>query len=99
DVWRQWYREQGRDCPPPVGAGPRYELFTMLLAAAQAGMGVALVPGFLARQALGSGELTLADEGVLPVGEAYYFSYPAQDRPSEALLAFEAWLRAEAGLI
>ncbi|NYT67780.1 LysR substrate-binding domain-containing protein [Pusillimonas noertemannii] len=96
DVWRQWYREQGRDCPPSVGTGPRYELFTMLLAAAQAGMGVALVPGFLARQALAAGELTTAGEGVLPVAEAYYFSYPAQDHPSEALQAFEAWLRAEA---
>src|SRR5690606_41845473 len=60
--------------------------------------GVALVPGFLAGQALASGELTVADEGVLPVGEAYYFSYPAHDRPSEALLAFAAWLRIEAAL-
>lgn len=96
DVWRQWYREQKRDCPPSVGAGPRYELFTMLLAAAHAGMGVALVPGFLARQALASDTLTTADEGVLPAREAYYFSYPAQDEPSEALLSFEAWLRGQA---
>lgn len=96
DVWRQWYREQKRDYPPSAGAGPRYELFTMLLAAAQAGMGVALVPGFLARQALATNALVMADQGVLPVGEAYYFSYPAQDLPSEALLAFEAWLRDEA---
>ena len=96
DVWRRWYREQKRDYPPSVGAGPRYELFTMLLAAAHAGMGVALVPGFLARQALASDELTTADEGVLPVADAYYFSYPTQDKPSEALLAFEDWLRAEA---
>lgn len=98
EVWREWYREQGRDCPASVGAGPRYELFTMMLAAAQAGMGVALVPGFLARQALAGGELTTADEGVLPVREAYYFSYPGQDKPPEALLAFEEWLRAEAAL-
>lgn len=98
DVWRQWYREQGRDVPASVGAGPRYELFTMMLAAAQAGMGVALVPGFLVRQALACGELAEADAGVLPVDEAYYFSYPTQDKPSEALLAFEAWLRNEAGL-
>ena len=96
DAWRQWYQEQGQDCPPAVGAGPRYELFTMLLAAAQVGMGVALVPGFLAQQALGSGSLVRAHEGVLPVSEAYYFSHPAQDRPSDALQAFGEWLRAEA---
>lgn len=99
DVWRHWYREQQRECPPSVGAGPRYELFTMLLAAAQVGMGVALVPGFLARQALRSGGLTTADDGVLPVGDAYYFSYPTQDRPSDALLAFEAWLKSEVASI
>lgn len=96
DVWRQWYREQKREYPPSVGAGPRYELFTMMLAAAQAGMGVALVPGFLARQALASATLTMADDGVLPVTDAYYFSYPDQDKPSETLSAFEDWLRAEA---
>ncbi|HUH88467.1 MAG TPA: LysR substrate-binding domain-containing protein [Pusillimonas sp.] len=98
DVWREWYRKQGRDCPASVGAGPRYELFTMLLAAAQAGMGVALVPRFLARQALAGGQLTAADPGVLPMREAYYFSYPGQEKPSEALLAFEAWLRNEAAV-
>lgn len=97
-AWREWYREQGRDYPASVAAGPRYELFTMMLAATQAGMGVALVPAFLARQTLAEGRLTVADDGVLPVGDAYYFSYPAQDQPSEALLAFEAWLRAEAAL-
>src|SRR5690606_23321261 len=93
DAWRNWYRARGLPYVPSLGAGPRYELFTLLLAAAQAGLGIALVPQFLARQALEAGGLVAPFEQGLPVREAYYFSHPAHAEPSDALQAFEAWLR------
>src|SRR3546814_15435906 len=37
-AWRQWYRAQGREYQPSMNAGPRYELFTMTLAAVRAGL-------------------------------------------------------------
>jgi len=93
DAWREWYREQGREYQPSVAAGPRYELFTMLLAAAQAGLGLALIPRFLMRDLEGAGQLLAPFEGGLSVRESYFFSYPAHDERSEALLAFESWLK------
>ncbi len=93
DVWRAWYRTRGQEMPRTAEAGPRFELFTMLLAAAQAGMGLALVPRFLARQAEG---LLAPFEQVLPVQDAYYFSYPAHAAPGEALRCFETWLNESA---
>lgn len=96
DVWRAWYRARGQEMPRAAEAGPRFELFTMLLAAAQAGLGLALIPRFLARQAGGRDGLVVPFEQVLPVQDAYYFSYPAHAVPSEALRCFEVWLNESA---
>ena len=93
DAWREWYRVRGQEYPPTVSAGPRYELFTMLLAAAQAGLGLALIPSFLARDALNESRLVAPFKQGLPVRDSYFFSYPAHVERSEALTAFEAWLK------
>src|SRR5690606_32932953 len=94
DAWRHWYQAQGQEYLPSISAGPRYELFTMSLAAAREGMGVALVPRFLAEDDLLEGRLVLACDGTLHVKEAYFFSHPQAGDRSEALLAFESWLSA-----
>jgi len=92
DAWRRWYQSQKKEYLPSIGAGPRYELFSMTLAAVEAGMGVALVPRFLVQDALDAGRLVQPVAGVLRVSEAYFFSYPISSEASEALLIFEAWL-------
>src|SRR5690606_12323608 len=92
DAWRQWYQAQGREYLPMMSAGPRYELYTMTLAAVHAGMGVALVPRFLVRDELARGSLCAPVSGVLQVSDAYFFSYPKSSEPSEALVTFESWL-------
>ncbi|MBC7202667.1 MAG: LysR family transcriptional regulator, partial [Pusillimonas sp.] len=93
DAWRDWYRTQGLEYLPDVAAGPRYELFTMLLAAVHGGLGVGLIPRFLADEALASGELVVPFDGALPVRQSYYFSYPVHVDKTDALVAFEAWLQ------
>ncbi|HLU00315.1 MAG TPA: LysR substrate-binding domain-containing protein [Burkholderiaceae bacterium] len=93
DAWRRWYMAQGRDYLPSMNAGPRYELFTMSLAAVKEGMGVALVPRFLVEAALLSGDLVMPVEAGLRVDEAYFFSYPTANEPSEALRALETCLK------
>ncbi|MFW7340296.1 LysR substrate-binding domain-containing protein [Pollutimonas sp. H1-120] len=92
DAWRQWYQAQGREYLPSMNAGPRYELFTMTLAAVRAGLGVALVPRFLVQDELARGSLLSPCDGVLAVSDAYFFSYPESSERSEALLSFESWL-------
>lgn len=92
DAWRWWYQAQGLEYLPSSSAGPRYELFSMTLAAVQAGMGVALIPRFLIQKELDAGRLISPAPGSLAVREAYFFSYPASNVRSEALQAFEHWL-------
>ncbi|MBV7484216.1 LysR substrate-binding domain-containing protein [Bordetella sp. BOR01] len=96
DAWRQWYAANRQPYGPQAAGGPRYELFTMMLAAAQAGLGVGLVPYFLAQPALQAGTLVQPVPEVLAVGQGYYFGYPQRDERSDALRAFEAWLKSAA---
>lgn len=93
DAWRLWYQAQGLDYLPIMNAGPRYDLFSMTLEAVRSGLGVALVPRFLLADDLASGRLVLPVTGVLQVQEAYYFGYPVDHGHSDALFAFEAWLK------
>ena len=92
-AWRDWYRTQGLVYQPSIGAGPRYELFTMVLAAVHAGLGVGLIPRFLAHEALASGDLVVPYEGALPMRQSYYFSYPVHAAGNDALTLFEGWLK------
>jgi len=91
-AWRDWYRTQDLAYQPSIGAGPRYELFTMVLAAVHAGLGVGLIPRFLAHEALASGELVVPFDGALPMRQSYYFSYPVHRESNDALKVFESWL-------
>ena len=93
DAWRRWYQAQGRNYLPTMNAGPRYELFTMSVAAVKEGMGVALVPHFLVQDALGRGEVIMPVPAGLKVEESYFFSYPAANESSEALRDLENWLK------
>ncbi|MDM9559526.1 MULTISPECIES: LysR substrate-binding domain-containing protein [Bordetella] len=96
DAWRQWYAANRQPYGPQAAGGPRYELFTMMLAAAQAGLGVGLVPHFLAQPALQAGTLVQPVPEALAVGQGYYFGYPQRDERSDALKAFEGWLKSAA---
>ena len=59
DGWRQWFDAQRVDAPNARG-GPRYELFSILAAAASHGLGVALMPTMLVADELARGELVVA---------------------------------------
>lgn len=93
EAWRRWYDAQGLDYLPAMSAGPRYDLFSMTLEAVRSGLGVALVPRFLLDDELASKKIVVPVPGALQVQEAYYFGYPDDHERSDALSAFETWLR------
>ncbi len=93
DAWRQWYGANGHLYGPQAAGGPRYELFTMVMAAVQAGLGVGLMPRFLAQPALDAGSLVMPVPQALQVSQGYYFGYPQHSERSGALKAFEVWLK------
>src|SRR6478735_7159388 len=94
EAWRQWFDAQGVETEHAM-AGPRYELFSLQVAAAQCGLGVALVPTLLAQQELRAGTLAIACDRPLRGQRSYYLVQPGgEERP--ALAAFRSWLQDEA---
>ncbi|MBY6164585.1 MAG: LysR substrate-binding domain-containing protein [Pseudomonadota bacterium] len=93
-LWPDWCRAQGLD-PRLALRGARFDHFDMVLDAAQAGLGVALVPEILARAALDRGDLLRAVPGDFATGQAYTLIYPDQSRDLPHFARFRDWLRAE----
>ena len=93
--WRDWL--QARDVRGVDGQrGPRFENHAMVLQAAIAGLGVALLPEFLIREELLSGRLVEAFPGSrLATGKAYWLVFPPSRKDLPALDAFRRWLQAE----
>ncbi|MEX4005066.1 LysR family transcriptional regulator [Paraburkholderia sp. EG285A] len=95
DAWRHWFAQAGihdADCMQ----GQRYELFSMLVEAARAGLGIALVPRFFVSHELAIGELLLPCKLSLTSEKGYYRIYPEHKQHSPQLKGFETWLLAEA---
>ncbi|WP_418146424.1 LysR substrate-binding domain-containing protein [Variovorax paradoxus] len=95
DGWRQWFDAQQVDAPNARG-GPRYELFSILAAAASHGLGVALMPTMLVADELARGELVVACARPLSGERNYYLVTPERADQRPLLKFFSDWLLAEA---
>jgi DNA-binding transcriptional LysR family regulator len=95
EAWRQWFDAQGVDAPRAM-AGPRYELFSMQVAAARCGLGVALMPSLLVPAELASGDLVVACDRPLRGLRAYHWVQPQTAQPRPMLAHFKAWLLQQA---
>ena len=91
DAWRQWFEAAGMSNVNAMG-GARYELFSMLIVAARAGLGVALVPRFFVGEELESGYLVIPHDYVLRSKRSYYLVYPENRAGSAPLKVFRDWL-------
>ncbi|MCF4164105.1 LysR family transcriptional regulator [Zavarzinia compransoris] len=90
-AWDDWYAAE--DLTPPPGQ-PRlsFEQFAMVLQAAVAGLGVALVPKLLVAEELSRGELTVLFGRSVTTAQGYFLVYPSAKRALPALAAFRDWL-------
>ena len=95
DAWRQWFEMAGVTGINVMG-GARYELFSMLIPAAQAGLGVALVPRFFVQKEIASGELISPCPRALRSQRAYYLVYPENRVGTASLQTFSKWLHEQA---
>ena len=92
DAWRQWFESQQVDAPRAM-AGPRYEQYSMQVAAAASGLGVALMPTLLIEAELAAGQLVIASPHPVLSRRSYYLIQPdLPERP--ALTLFKSWLLA-----
>ncbi len=91
DAWRQWLVQAGvheANCMK----GQRYETFSMLVEAARASLGIALVPRFFVLNEIALGELVIPCNLALRNDRGYYLVYPERKQGSPLLMAFEKWL-------
>lgn len=90
DEWPVWFARHGITAPPPRGMV--LDQFAAMLQAAMHGLGVALLPEFLARGALAEGHLAPAFGGPIANGGAYFLVWPEARGDHGPLRAFGDWL-------
>lgn len=91
NLWRDWFQGGGQD-KAAFARGPRFEQFAMVLAAAQAGLGVALVPEVLAADDLARGRLVKGAARSLLTATPYLLTYPERSMAVPAFVALRDWL-------
>ncbi len=91
EAWRHWFVQAGIHDAACL-RGQRYELFSMLVEAARAGLGVALMPRFLVLNELARGELVIPCDMSLRNEKGYYLVYPEHKQGSSLLEVFQQWL-------
>jgi LysR family glycine cleavage system transcriptional activator len=92
DAWSQWFAQAQIEAPRAL-AGPRYEQFSMTVAAAAQGLGLALVPRLLIETELARGELVIAHPLTLASQRGYYLVRPqGSDAAGGAMGVFAQWL-------
>ncbi|RVG22231.1 LysR substrate-binding domain-containing protein [Sinorhizobium meliloti] len=94
--WRLWLKAFGVDGDPRIERGQAFDEDFLLIRAAEAGQGIALVRDIYAREEVASGRLSVALERPWPTEFAYYVVTLPQATERPALVRFVEWLIKEA---
>jgi DNA-binding transcriptional LysR family regulator len=88
-LWADWLALYGGE---EQGRGPRFDQFSMVIAAVTAGLGIGLVPTYLIEAELGSGQLVQLADQPMQTENAYYIVTPEGRQGHGAALAFRDWI-------
>ena len=91
DAWPDWLRTHNVTKKPRHPA-IEFEQFLMAIQAATSGLGIAIVPIFLARQELESGALVQLFDTLVSHKRGDYLACPANRENYPPLVAFRKWL-------
>ena len=97
DEWKKWWDHLGEENVNPM-AGPRYDLFSMVIEAARAGLGVALVPKLYVQKELQDGTFVEPLSGHHSGDKTYCVVYPERKHDQWPLNVFINWLETETAL-
>jgi LysR family transcriptional regulator, glycine cleavage system transcriptional activator len=90
-AWEEWLQAVGvRHIDGR--AGPRFDQIIMVIQAAIAGLGLALLPRFLIQEELGSGKLVVAVDRPVRSEHAYYLVHPVHKADLQRVVVFRNWL-------
>lgn len=89
--WEHWFRSVGAEMPQ-IHWGPRLEHFFMIIEAARAGLGMALLPTFLMEEELRTGTLIAPFKTRVSGPGAYYLITPQTKAGLPRVMAFRRWV-------
>jgi len=89
-AWTAWFAHHGLDAPRVPGM--MFDEFAPMLQAAVHGLGVALLPEFLALPEIAEGRLQRTPGEVVTGVGTYFLVWPEGKAPSPALAAFRDWI-------
>ena len=90
-AWQEWLRACGVENVDEC-VGPRFEQFYMVIQAAIAGLGLAVLPMFLIQEELASGRLVIAINRPVTSEYAYFLVHPEAKADLRRVVAFREWL-------
>ena len=93
--WQHWLEEGGLNSTQAF-RGSRFETFDMIIRSARYGLGVGLIPSFMAKEHIESGELDRPFARGMRNPGSYFFVQPERKRLMPAATAFRQWVLNEA---
>ena len=93
-AWHDWFSHVGVACPDAL-SGPRFEQLSMVIQAAAAGLGVALMPKFLVETEIALGQLHVPFPFAVKSPQSYYLTYPEKNASKAAVIKFQEWILGE----
>ena len=88
--WSAWFAAQGGT--PPAVSGMVMDQFSMMIQAAIAGLGVALLPSYLAQPEIDEGRLQPILRAGVPGEGAYWLAWPDRRQGDPAFARFRTWI-------
>ncbi|MFN0113190.1 MAG: LysR substrate-binding domain-containing protein [Paracoccaceae bacterium] len=95
NAWPAWFRAQGIGAKPPRGMV--FDQFATMMQGAAHGLGVALLPDFVAAPILAEGRLTALGEATAVSAAAYWLVWPQWRADWPPLASFREWIATEIG--
>jgi len=89
-AWAAWF--EGQEAPAPAVAGMLMDQFSMMIQAAISGLGIALLPDYLAWAEIEAGRLAPVLKPSVPGTGSYWLAWPQSRSRHAPLRAFRNWL-------
>ncbi len=93
-MWLHWIRSVGIKYVGTI-TGPRFPNSDMVISAAVAGVGLAIVPLRFVERELSRGELHTPFDNAVPSGDSMFVVYPERKANHKSLITFRDWLMRE----
>lgn len=95
DSWLRWIDAKGLSRAETI-SGPRFAQTSMVIEAARAGIGLAVVPTLMVQDHIASGSLHMPMGSAVPSGLSYFVVYPLKLGVSKPVLDFRDWIQSVA---